>query len=133
MDDKAFKGIMVGYSNDSPGYMIYNPATMRTIVTKHVRFDETFGGRLRMEGALAKDTREEETEGAMQGKGGALKINPPEESTSPKKKEAPIDSGEDKKVKGPLEREDHIDNEDDELAPEKVRWFSPAPILSICE
>ena len=46
LDEKAFKGIMVGYSNDSPGYMVYNPTTRRTVVTKHVRFDETFGGRL---------------------------------------------------------------------------------------
>ena len=34
-------------SNDSPGYIVYNPTTRRTIVTKHVRFDETFGGRLK--------------------------------------------------------------------------------------
>ena len=47
LGEKAFKGIMVGYSNDSPGYMVYNPTTRRTVVTKHVRFDETFGGRLK--------------------------------------------------------------------------------------
>ena len=47
LDEKAFKGIMVGYSNDSPGYMVCNPTTRRTMVTKHVRSDETFGGRLK--------------------------------------------------------------------------------------
>ena len=47
LDEKAFKGMMVGYSNDSPGYMVYNPTTRRTIVTKQVRFDETVGGRLK--------------------------------------------------------------------------------------
>ena len=46
LEDKAFEGIMVGYSTDSPGYIIYNKQTRRTVVTKHVRFDETFKGRL---------------------------------------------------------------------------------------
>ena len=46
LDDKAFEGVMVGYSTDSHGYIIYNMQTRRTVVTKHVRIDETFKGRL---------------------------------------------------------------------------------------
>ena len=45
LEDKAFEGVMVGYSTDSPSYIIYNKQTRRTVVTKHVRSDEIFKGR----------------------------------------------------------------------------------------
>ncbi len=50
MTDTAFQGILVGYPTDTYGYLIYNPRTRRVITTRHVRFDETFGGRLSEEG-----------------------------------------------------------------------------------
>ena len=51
MEDTAFEGILVGYDINTPsGYLVYNSRTRRTISTKHVRFDETFGGRLAEEG-----------------------------------------------------------------------------------
>ena len=50
MEDTAFKGIFVGYSLDTRGYVVWNPATRRLVTTKHVRFDETFGGRFAEEG-----------------------------------------------------------------------------------
>ena len=48
--DTAFKGIFVGYPTDSYGYLVYNPQTHRVIVTRHVRLDESFGGRFLEEG-----------------------------------------------------------------------------------
>ena len=50
MTDTAFEGILVGYPTDTYGYLVYNPKTRRVITTRHVRFDETFGGRLSEEG-----------------------------------------------------------------------------------
>ena len=50
MTDTAFRGILVGYPTDTYGYLIYNPKTRRVVTTRHVRFDETFGGRLSEEG-----------------------------------------------------------------------------------
>jgi transposase InsO family protein len=38
---KAFRGAMVGYSHNSPGYRIYNPATRRITTSVHVKFEET--------------------------------------------------------------------------------------------
>jgi hypothetical protein len=35
---KAFRGVMVGYSHNSPGYRIYNPATRRITTFVHVKF-----------------------------------------------------------------------------------------------
>ena len=52
MADTAFKGILVGYPTDTYGYLVYNPQTRRVITTRHVRFDETFAGRLSEEGIL---------------------------------------------------------------------------------
>ena len=66
--DTAFKGIFVGYSTDNYGYLVYNPQTHRVVVTRHVKFDETFGGRLIEEGQspvvndMAADTTTAETE-----------------------------------------------------------------------
>ena len=56
LEDTAFKGIFVGYSVDTYGYIVYNPATNKLVTTRHVRFDETFDGRLSEEGT-SKDTK----------------------------------------------------------------------------
>ena len=50
MTDTAFQGILVGYPTDTYGYLVYNPRTRRVVTTRHVRFDETFNGRLSEEG-----------------------------------------------------------------------------------
>ena len=50
MEDSAWKGVFVGYPTYTKGYLVYNPTTGRTIVTKHVRFDESFDGRISEEG-----------------------------------------------------------------------------------
>ena len=50
MEDTAFQGILIGYSTDTYGYLIYNPSTRRVTTTRHVKFDETFNGRLSEEG-----------------------------------------------------------------------------------
>ena len=52
MADTAFKGVLVGYPTDTYGYLVYNPQTRRVITTRHVRFDETFAGRLSEEGEI---------------------------------------------------------------------------------
>jgi hypothetical protein len=41
---KAFRGVMVGYSHNSPGYRIYNPATRCITTSVHVKFRETLPG-----------------------------------------------------------------------------------------
>jgi hypothetical protein len=42
---KAFRGVMVGYSQNSPGYRVYNPATKRITTFVHVMFQENVPGR----------------------------------------------------------------------------------------
>jgi hypothetical protein len=42
--EKAFRGIMVGYLPDAPGYRIYNPATRRITTLVHVVFQENVPG-----------------------------------------------------------------------------------------
>jgi hypothetical protein len=39
-EDKAFKGIFIGYAFDSPSWLIYNPATQRVARNRNVTFDE---------------------------------------------------------------------------------------------
>jgi hypothetical protein len=41
---KAFRGVMVGYSQNSPRYRVYNPATRRIITSVHVKFQESVPG-----------------------------------------------------------------------------------------
>jgi hypothetical protein len=38
LGEKAFRGIMVDYPSDAPGYRIYNPATRRITTLVHVVF-----------------------------------------------------------------------------------------------
>jgi hypothetical protein len=40
----AFRGVMVGYSHNSPGYHVYNPTTRRITIYVHVNFQETVLG-----------------------------------------------------------------------------------------
>ena len=49
-DDTTIAGVMVGYSTETYGFLVYNSATRRVVTTRHVRFDETFNGRLSEEG-----------------------------------------------------------------------------------
>jgi hypothetical protein len=44
LGEKAFRGIMVGYPPDGPGYRIYNPATRRITTSVHVVFHEDVPG-----------------------------------------------------------------------------------------
>jgi hypothetical protein len=41
---KAFRGVMVGYSHNSPGYRLKNPATRRITTYVHVKFQEKLLG-----------------------------------------------------------------------------------------
>jgi hypothetical protein len=38
LSEKAFRGVMVGYSPDAPGYRVYNPETRRITTSVHVVF-----------------------------------------------------------------------------------------------
>mmetsp|Transcript_12208 Transcript_12208/g.21920 ORF Transcript_12208/g.21920 Transcript_12208/m.21920 type:complete len:504 (-) Transcript_12208:653-2164(-) len=40
LDDKAWEGVFVGNSPDSPAWLIYNPTTKRTVASRSVIFDE---------------------------------------------------------------------------------------------
>jgi hypothetical protein len=40
LDDKAWEGVFVGNSPDSPTWLIYNPTTKRTVAIRSVIFDE---------------------------------------------------------------------------------------------
>ncbi len=42
LGNKAWKGIFVGYSFDSPAWLVYNPATRHVIRSRNVVFDETW-------------------------------------------------------------------------------------------
>jgi hypothetical protein len=44
LGEKAFRGVMIGYPCDAPGYRVYNPVTRRTTTSVHVMFQETFPG-----------------------------------------------------------------------------------------
>ena len=39
MEDTAFRGVLLGYSTDTYGYLVYNPKTRQVVTTRHVRFD----------------------------------------------------------------------------------------------
>ena len=42
MSDKAWEGMYVGHSPDSPAYLIYNPITNRVIASRSVQFNEAW-------------------------------------------------------------------------------------------
>jgi hypothetical protein len=44
LSEKAFRGAMVGYPPDAPGYRVYNPETRRITTSVHVVFQEDTPG-----------------------------------------------------------------------------------------
>jgi hypothetical protein len=40
LDDRAWKGVFVGYDSESPAWLVYNPATRRVVSSRNVVFDE---------------------------------------------------------------------------------------------
>jgi hypothetical protein len=40
LDDRAWKGVFVGYASESPAWLVYNLATRRVVSTRNVMFDE---------------------------------------------------------------------------------------------
>jgi hypothetical protein len=40
LDDRAWKGVFVGYAFESPSWLVYNPATRRVVSSRNVVFDE---------------------------------------------------------------------------------------------
>jgi Reverse transcriptase (RNA-dependent DNA polymerase)/gag-polypeptide of LTR copia-type len=40
LEDKAWKGVFVGYAEDSPAWLVYNPETKRVLRSRDVDFDE---------------------------------------------------------------------------------------------
>jgi hypothetical protein len=55
LSEKAFRGVMVGYPNDAPGYRVYNPETRRITTSVHVVFQEDtpgFGAQLSVDSTI---------------------------------------------------------------------------------
>jgi hypothetical protein len=44
LGEKAFRGVMVGYPPDAPGYRVYNPVARRITTSVHVMFQKTVPG-----------------------------------------------------------------------------------------
>jgi hypothetical protein len=40
LDDRAWKGVFVGYALDTPAYLFWNPRTQRLVRSRNVKFDE---------------------------------------------------------------------------------------------
>jgi hypothetical protein len=40
-DDRAWKGVFVGYAPESPAWLVYNPTTRRVVSSRNVVFDES--------------------------------------------------------------------------------------------
>jgi hypothetical protein len=54
-ENKAFRGVMIGYPPDTPGYRMYNPETRRITTSVHVVFQENtpnFGTRLSIDSVI---------------------------------------------------------------------------------
>ena len=41
LDDRAWKGVFVGYAPESPAWLVYNPTTRRVVSSRNVVFDES--------------------------------------------------------------------------------------------
>jgi hypothetical protein len=41
MDDRAWKGVFVGYAPESPAWLVHNPTTRRVVSSRNVVFDES--------------------------------------------------------------------------------------------
>jgi hypothetical protein len=44
LSEKAFRGVMVGYPADAPGYCVYDPKTRRIATSVHVVFQDDIPG-----------------------------------------------------------------------------------------
>jgi hypothetical protein len=56
LSEKTFRGVMVGYPADAPGYRVYNPETRRITISVHVVFHEDtpgFDTRLSVDSVIA--------------------------------------------------------------------------------
>jgi hypothetical protein len=40
LDDRAWKGVFVGYASESPAWLVYNHASRRVVSSRNVVFDE---------------------------------------------------------------------------------------------
>jgi hypothetical protein len=40
LDDRAWKGVFVGYASESPSWLVYNPATRQVVSSRNVVIDE---------------------------------------------------------------------------------------------
>jgi hypothetical protein len=40
LDDRAWKGVFLGYASESPAWLVYDPATPRLVSSRNVVFDE---------------------------------------------------------------------------------------------
>jgi hypothetical protein len=40
IDDRAWKGVFVGYATESPAWLVFNPATRRLVSTRNAVFDK---------------------------------------------------------------------------------------------
>jgi hypothetical protein len=55
LSEKAFRGVMVGYPTNAPGYRVYNPETRRITTSVHVVFREDtpgFGAQFSVDSAI---------------------------------------------------------------------------------
>jgi hypothetical protein len=62
LGEKAFRGAMVGYPTDTPGYRVYNPETRRITTSVHVVFQENtpgFGTRLPIDSVITYPSDDE--------------------------------------------------------------------------
>jgi hypothetical protein len=41
LDDRAWKGVFVGYAPESPAWLVNNPTTRRVVSSRNVVFDES--------------------------------------------------------------------------------------------
>jgi hypothetical protein len=40
LDDRAWKGVFMGYALDPPAYLVWNPRTQRLVRSRNLKFDE---------------------------------------------------------------------------------------------
>jgi len=60
MDDRAWRGIFVGYAPDSPAWLVYNPETRNVLRSRNVTFDEDGAGL--MGGIMGEEHHDEHEE-----------------------------------------------------------------------
>jgi hypothetical protein len=60
LDDRAWKGVFVGYAYESPAWLVWNPATRRVLRSRNVVFDEA--SVLSMGESIAEQRNDDEDE-----------------------------------------------------------------------